>query len=395
MHRSFDLRNLVNPFVSYYLQFLIFVYGGFVGYHLVYKDEFNITFTSQLLLFYGIIVTTLVGIVLNKYYFKNQFISRNSVVIIDSPDHIVNNIFFILSFLLFLAFLKLSGFNPLKATDLGLERVKMQAGYGYLKITSQIFAYVSVPPLLFSKKNSKFYKLIIFVVTIAIFLGFGYRSQVLNFLLILFTIYYMVRPKEIKFKTFIIYGAALYFLLLLLGAIRAGVDANLIDLMNAQIAWRPFVTFLNMDTVISHYSNAEVSFLYGQSILFDLSTLIPGSWGPGSSLTYYNSVTNSMEAGGTITPTLIAILYSNLGIVGVILIMPMVPIPLMYIGYRWQRKNVITIDRLNLYVFISFALWGIIIVGFVLPFIYNIIPFLLFFYLKIFVRYALVYISQK
>lgn len=385
-------KNILNPLTIYLYNYFVLVYGGVVAYDIYYHNDFTIQAEVYYITKYGIICTLIFGILIYSFVLKGKVINTNSYRLNNQISYRSENlIFIILSIILFLYFLYATGFNFLNPEH-HFDRVSKQAGFGYLKILIISLIFVSTP-LFFYNNISLGIKIVLFLISLIILLGFGFRAQAIKFMLLLFFSYYAITKKDLQLKKLFIIGLSLYSLIVIIGILRLGITENYLDFFLRRFLWRPFITLDNFNALYESFNQDSVEFLYGKSILYDLSTVIPGAGK--SSLVYYNELVGAIDfKGATITPSINGILYSNFGLLGVIILTPIIPFFFLIVGAYLYNKKSITKDRLILYIFVIISIKGTATTGIILSIIFQIIPFYVLYLIKVNLKKLIIYVNS-
>src|SRR5690606_10289162 len=98
-------------------------------------------------------------------------------------------------------------------------------------------------------------------------------------------------------------------LVMVLGVVRQGLDFNF-ESVYRQMLWRPFVNIQNLEWVVS-FIPSEHDYFYGESMLIDLSVLLPG-YQPNFG-TYMKELMGKEFTGGSITVSFLGQLYADFG----------------------------------------------------------------------------------
>lgn len=203
-------------------------------------------------------------------------------------------------------------------TNLNSARIEAASGNGVI-VYLMALPIVAMPMLLDLYLRSNIPKseipsrvtLIILTIVAAITLfASGFRSNVITMLVCMVIMYY--GRKHITMTRLICYGLALVLVVTMLGIVRSGIDASVLDSLITEC----YVNGLNLQYIFMTFPD-RVPFQYGYTYLINLFMLMPG---PDLDFTLWlkNQIGLSFSGGG-VTPTIVGELYLNFGYIGVIL----------------------------------------------------------------------------
>lgn len=217
-------------------------------------------------------------------------------------------IMFCVAVLSMLVFYFSAGFIPLFASDGENARVAAMAGRGkYVVVAANLFSF-SI--LLTEGRMRRFYRLIIACVLL---IGTGYRSSMLELLLLYFIVYGIGDKKKYFVKTGVTV-IGLCFCYAIFGVIRSGIEWNVYSLYKP-VLWRFFVNTSNLSAIIEHFPVNQLT--YGSSIIQDISVILPGA--QETFMTSLKTIMNYQFAGGSLTPTIFGEGYYSWYFIGAIL----------------------------------------------------------------------------
>lgn len=369
-----NAKDIFNPAIFFLLGHFIFLFIALTwakNYEMM--KEVYISDVTTFYVIYSMSITTLIIAINNKIRDKRNktysvFYEWNLV----KPNHQQTAwILFFLGVFFWIFFVFKAGQIPIFSSDIENFRIEAREGMGYVTILSITFITYSGLYLAISL-NNKVRIFIILCISSFILLSFGNRAPMLYFLLFYFIflcIKYKIKINLVKVLPIALAG---YLLLVLLGAYRMNVDANLSDKFLLTLGWRPYVNLQNLDLILNYFTD----FLYGKGYWIDLYVLAPG---PDPNLgTWIKDVLRLEFDGGSVTITYLGDAFVNFGFLGVIvypIIFPLLYIKLNNIFRRiYLKNNKIHLGHAILFLTISLNLGGAVSSGILSPILYGICP---------------------
>lgn len=373
----FDLANPIVFMLDYHLFFLslgVFVY--FLGVYPAYE----IQSLSLMLVLISYILTTLSAVgtyaLLGRFVrlkFKGNSYSRYNFVVSRKSDMLADLFWLVGVALTVLVALK-SGFSALSSMLAGDgfedERVAAMSGNGVLVIPAQIFLLVGTSWIIGRSDRSLILKFVMFSVSAACMVSFGFRSGVAFLLVIafLFNLYKRVGGIPVVKSVVLAFLALSFFVLM--GVLRKG-GGDVLERFMATFFWRSFVTLYNLDVILDAYTD----FLGGEGILMELAVIVPG---PDVNLgAHLKEALGYDFPGGGITPSYIGTGYVDFGLFGALLYPALTGILVAGSYVLWP----ILVGRSGLsfllMLILSVTTSGVSAAGFVAPYLYFGIPLLL------------------
>lgn len=317
VHRFFDLKNLLNPFVFFYIYQTIFCFIA-----LSYCDLFypKIPISEELRLFIIIsYVLTFIGAFISRSLFSKagiNYVRINDITLVKNPSkafQLSGLIVFVLGVVAFLIFTFKTGGIILFADDIENERITRKAGAGLSNLIFISFLLYGYATLLLNGSRFWLVKLILFFFTAFALVSYGSRAPLLKLLIATYVILNIFSMKKVTFRKLFKIGIVLMLILAVVEAYRSNiVNANVsfFKLSMLRLSWRPFVNLQNLQKIYDYFPNKN-PFLYGESYLIDLKLFFPGS-NPNFG-TYLKNMMNWKFDGGSITTTFIGLGYLNFG----------------------------------------------------------------------------------
>lgn len=313
-NRFFDLKNLLNPFVFFYLYQTVFCFIA-LSYHDIYPIDIDKELGLFLILAY---ILTFVGALSSRYLFQKagiKYVKYNDIHIPKSPSNAFINagaILFLLALLVFFYFTYKTGGLIIFGSEIENARIEKRKGSGMINVLFISFFLYSYLVLILSKRLSKGIKFLMFLVATFALLSFGSRAPMIKLILAIFLLVGILSKKKVTISKYIWIGALAIGLVIVLGAARTNLKdgVDFWDVVVARAGWRPFVNIQNLQRIYDFFPSKH-HFLYGESYLIDLKIFLPGS-NPNFG-SHLKEIMKWQFDGGSITPTFLGIGYINFG----------------------------------------------------------------------------------
>lgn len=317
VHYFFDLKNLLNPFVFFYIYQTIFCFIALSYNELLYP---GITISAELK-FYIILayLLTFVGALASRMLFVKAGISYvrvNDIYIENKPSKAFNYsaaILFVLGVITFIYFSFKTGGIILFAEDIENERISRKVGAGLPNLIFIAFLLYGYAAILFNRTRMFAIKLLLFLFTAFALISYGSRAPLLKLIVAVFIILNVLSVKKITLQKLFKIGSVLLILMAVLEAYRSnlgGSEVSFFRLSLLRMGWRPFVNIQNLQRIYDFFPSHN-DFLYGGSYIIDFKLFLPGSH-PNFG-TYLKELMNWEFEGGSITTTFIGLGYLNFG----------------------------------------------------------------------------------
>ncbi|WP_350293402.1 O-antigen polymerase [uncultured Croceitalea sp.] len=317
VHIFFDLKNLLNPFVFFYIYQTIFCFIALSYCDLLYP---NIEISSDLKLFIVVsYVLTFVGAFISRSIFSRmgiKYVRINQISLNNAPSNtfqIAGLIVFILGVLTFIIFTFKTDGIILFAEDLENERITRKSGAGLSNLIFVAFLLYGYSIVLLNTKKSLIIKTLLFLITAFALISYGSRAPLLKLIVASYIIFLIKSSKKITLTKLFKIGILLFIILATVEAFRSnlsGSDVSFFKLSLLRLSWRPFVNIQNLQRIYDFFPNQH-DFLYGYSYLVDMKLFLPGS-NPNFG-TYLKNLMDWEFEGGSITTTFIGLSYLNFG----------------------------------------------------------------------------------
>lgn len=317
VNKFFDLRNLLNPFVFFYLYQTAFCFIA-----LAYCESWYPWIPiSPELRFYIILayILTFFGAMLSRVLFaKNgiNYIKINEIQIEKKPSkafQISGVIIFLIGILFFLIFTYKTGGVIIFADDIENDRISRKVGAGLYNLLFLSFLLYGYMIILLLKDRTYFFKTLFFLLTAFALVSYGSRAPLLKLLVASFLMITILNSKKLSLGKYLKIGLVLFLFLVAAGAIRSNFQddrVSFLTLMKFRAGWRPFVNIQNIQKIYDFFP-AQHDFLMGQSYWIDFKLFFPGS-NPNFG-TYLKELMNWDFDGGSVTTTFIGLGYLNFG----------------------------------------------------------------------------------
>ena len=377
LHRFFDIRNLLNPFVYFYLYQVAFLSMSIV---ISSQDVFKVNFGSDDMIFliWFAMNTSFLGGVLCMGLFTMAGVNRgfsidDEIIGIDRlAMQICGFLMVFLAFLLTGFFFYKTGFSAYLSGDVEFSRVEAKKGYGAVVLLAENLAIMGSSLYLVSSKKIKTSWVILLFISIFVVGFFGSRAPILKIILVSYILYYSLRNRFPSILRLMSVGVFLFIILIAIGSLRKGVGEDFFEIFVARFFWRPFVTAYNLDMILESFREP----IYGQGLLIELKTLLPG-YSPNFG-TWVKEELGLEFDGGSVTSSFIGIGHINYGVFGA-LIYPFFYGFLLNLLYFFMKSWAVTRPRLVVIAIISISYGGSSIAGIFAPTIYHVLPVIIFF----------------
>ncbi|GEM_PF-5899065 len=313
-HINYDLMNLILPINVLLYFYLFFIFGGVIL-STIYIDIIVVTNKLVCYLtacFVVIILAILTTDILKKQMFLSDVVSAK--LIVKNTKYIPNGKLFIyVGFMLFAIYYLSVGNIPLLVSGADDFRVEALKGKGYIFLVGYAFIFNGLVFNFFCnfKRGKLRESYLLFILSIIIILGSGYRGNAFKILLLLIVLYVFSKYKRIKVVKTSILILILFSLVAIVGFFRSSGQVNItLDIIVRVTLWRFFVNIYNLQN-ISNYVLYN-SILMGKTYIMDLKTLLPGY--QMSSSNYMKNVLGLKFTGGGITPTIFGESLINFGV---------------------------------------------------------------------------------
>lgn len=317
VNKYFDLKNLINPFVFFYIYQTAFCFIALSYCEIrfpripVAPDLRNFIILSYVL--------TFVGAMLSRYLFSVagiRYVRMNDIKLENRPSksfQISGLLIYFIGIFIFIIFTFKTGGIILFADDIENERITRKAGAGLYNLLFLAFMLYGYIVILLMKDSSKVLKTALFLLTAFALMSYGSRAPLLKLFIATFLMVSVMRSKKITLKKYFKIAVILFIFLVAFGAIRSNFDnpeVSFLRLMQFRASWRPFVNIQNLQKIYDFFPDQN-NFLYGYSYIIDMKLFLPGS-NPNFG-TYLKDVMNWDFDGGSVTTTFIGLGYLNFG----------------------------------------------------------------------------------
>jgi oligosaccharide repeat unit polymerase len=328
--RSWNFLNFLNPYVSFYIGFFLFVvFGGFYdGFENLYKIDIEIKIiiliSFYLILFAGeIFKLFFLGLKVNMNRFSKLSL-LNEINITSTNKYF--NFYMLLVFILGvgLSIIAFSMMNviPVLSSDVHVSRIEELSGKGFLFHPSRILIFISITyfSLLYLKTSSISLISLLMLILIGFLVLWGYaiRAEALKTIIYIIIMYLML--KKISVSNLILTLVIFLSFFLFNGLMQYARHYSLSSLMSvdfdvllrfgwANVGHRFWVQLENLQFIYHNISEAE---LMGLTYINDLFVVLPGNSVTGGVILKEYIGLNFI--GGGITPTILGEGYANFGL---------------------------------------------------------------------------------
>lgn len=388
VYRKVGIFDFYNPAVIFfYAHFLMLGVGGF--YRTLYQDVVpigdNVIYIvsfSLLSFLFGVLVSQLV------IWGRSRGASRLSVIVqpvAASRSPLMLLLTFALPIMFFLIFtMKVGGFLWLM-DDMDSMRVELRRGLGPIVLLGIASCFVCSILLIHTLRPNLFIAFSLIAIFSIIAGSYGNRAPAGFVLLSSFYYYYTTIRRPPNFWFLLIAFLVFFTFLMALNIVRQGLDFTWY-MVFAQVLWRPFVNFQNLDLL--HQAVVKYGELqYGYGFLRDLFVLIPGY--SGNNAEWIKDYLGLEFSGGGVTITYIGDLLINFSLWPVFAFV-------FFLGFIFNVSYyfmlVLGVSRCVMLI-VSFSSMAVISSGFVPPIINVLVPFLMVYFFLFFLRLFLNQIS--
>ena len=317
LNKYFDLKNLLNPFVFFYLYQTVFLFIA-----LAYCDfRFPRIPISEGLKFFIILsyVLTFLGAMFSRYIFSTmgvKYVKINDISLGSAPSksfQLSGFLVFLMGIVFFVLFTIKTGGIIIFAEDIENERITRKAGAGLYNLLFLAFMLYGYAVILLMKDKTRLVKIGLFLFTSFALISYGSRAPLLKLFIATFIIVTITNSKKLSLKQYFKIGLILFFILVAFGAIRSNFQDSRVSfftLMQFRMAWRPFVNIQNLQRIYDFFPEQN-NYLYGYSYLVDMKLFFPGS-NPNFG-TYLKDLMGWDFDGGSVTTSFIGLGYLNFG----------------------------------------------------------------------------------
>lgn len=358
--RSWNFFNFLNPYVSFYIGFFLFVvFGGFYdGFANLYEIDIEIKIailvSFYLILFAGeIFKLFFLGLKVNVNYFsKLSLLNEINITSISKSFNFYMILVFILGVGLSIIAFSMMNVIPIFSSDVHVSRIEELSGKGFLYHPSRILIFISITyfSLLYLKTSSisLISLLVLIVIGFLILWGYAIRAEALKTIIYFIIMYLMC--KKISVRNLILTSLIVLSFFLFNGLMQYARHYSLSSLMSvdfvvllefgwANVGHRFWVQLENLQFIYRNISEAE---LMGITYINDLFVVLPGKSVTGGVILKEYIGLNFM--GGGITPTILGEGYANFGLyfsLAFIFFFSLMLLFLYYWMYRFllKRKN--------------------------------------------------------
>lgn len=319
VHRCFDITNLYNPFIVFFLYHTFFLFIA-----LSYKERYTYSLTigndtiflivfSYITCIIGAVVSSVMFYKLGFKYYKLKEISFSGTQ--SAYSNYAGYVILLLGFLMSIYYIVDTGGLIFFKTDMENTRISDRQGRGLLTLLSLSFVIFGFLIILFDKR-SPLLKILLFLLSCFFLLSFGNREPMLELALMAFVLLCIYKGIRLKFKYLAIIGISIFSLMVLFGALRANSKYGVSELFMAQFGWRPFVNIQNLQWIINFFPK-KMDHLYGGTMVIEAKLFLPGS-NPNFG-TWLKDAMKLKFDGGSITTTHLGLAYINFGYAGAML----------------------------------------------------------------------------
>lgn len=342
LNKYFDLKNLLNPFVFFYLYQTVFLFIA-----LAYCDiRFPRIPISEDLKFFIILsyILTFLGAMFSRYIFSTmgvKYVKINDISLGSAPSksfQLSGFLVFLMGVVFFVLFTIKTGGIIIFAEDVENERITRKAGAGLYNLLFLAFMLYGYAVILLMKDKTRLVKIGLFLFTSFALISYGSRAPLLKLFIATFIIVTITNSKKLSLKQYFKIGLILFFILVAFGAIRSNFQDSRVSfftLMQFRMAWRPFVNIQNLQRIYDFFPEQN-NYLYGYSYLVDMKLFFPGS-NPNFG-TYLKDLMGWDFDGGSVTTSFIGLGYLNFGKVAFFIY------PLFY-GFLFNSIYQLTINK--------------------------------------------------
>lgn len=313
-NRFFDLKNLLNPFVFFYLYQTVFCFIA-LSYHHMYRLKIDPELIQLIIWAY---ILTFVGAFASRYLFEYlgvKYVRYGDLRIKSQPSRsflLSGFIVFLLGVIIFLYFTYKTGGIIIFADEVENSRIEKRKGAGMINLLFIAFIIYSYLVCFINYNLSRGIKVLLFLIAGFSLLSFGSRAPFIKLILAMFLLYGIFRQKKFSIKTFAIIATIALSIVVVLGSLRTnqaeGID--FLRILRFRAGWRPYVNIQNLQRIYDFFPEQH-NYMLGYSYLLELKIFLPGN-NPNFG-TYLKDVMDWQFEGGSITPTFLGVGYLNFG----------------------------------------------------------------------------------
>ncbi|WP_157962191.1 O-antigen polymerase [Winogradskyella aurantiaca] len=317
VNKYFDLKNLLNPFVFFYLYQTAFLFIALSYCDIRYpRIPISEDLKTFIILSY---LLTFIGAMISRYVFYTigtKYVRINEISIRSKPSksfQVSGFIVFLLGVLFFVMFTFKTGGIIIFADDIENDRITRKAGAGLYNLLFLAFMLYGYAVILLMKDKTRIIKIGLFLFTAFALISYGSRAPLLKLLIVTFIIVTIKSARKLSLKQYAKIGLVLFLILITFGAIRSNFQdsrVSFFSLMEFRMAWRPFVNIQNLQRIYDFFPEQN-NYLKGYSYLVDMKLFLPGS-NPNFG-TYLKDLMNWDFDGGSVTTSFVGLGYLNFG----------------------------------------------------------------------------------
>ena len=251
-HRFFDLKNLLNPFVFFYLYQTFFCFIALSYNEALYpRIGIDADLKQYIILAY---LLTFLGAFLSRTLFARAgitYVRINEIYVQKRPTQkfrLGGFLIFGIGILAFLIFTYKTGGIILFSDDLENERITRKAGAGLVNLIFVSFLLYGFGALLLSVSRSFLFKISLFLFVSFALISYGSRAPLLKLIITAYLLITILSKKKISFKQLAKILIVLFAILAAFEAYRSNVDSDVgfLKLSALRLSWRPFVNIQNL-----------------------------------------------------------------------------------------------------------------------------------------------------
>lgn len=378
VHRRFNLYNFFNPFVMFFIFHAVFLYIGWFFYLLFYQNLIVVNPLTMVYVCTSLTISVVAAITVDTLYSlqggrTNKFPSCVQVSRTENRfSELVGLFVFLVGVCFLLLFYLKAGSIPLLHENSETFRIEARKGMGYVTLLG--IGFVTFGAMVLATVSRDRVASFMFIgMGVALVLGLGNRAPAFKIILAAAVLRLFWMGKKIPVRKLLLLGGVLYFLLVLIGALRTETAEGvpLFQVIGARFFWRPIVNFTNISLILDHFSFDNI--IWGKGFIQDISVLLPG-YQPNFG-TWLKDELGLTFAGGSVTPTYIGEAYVNFGLIGVVAA-PFIYGAFLQILYIATAGKGVTPVRSVVLLTISLSLMGIANMGIITPMLYGVAVYL-------------------
>lgn len=313
-NKFFDLKNLLNPFVFFYLYQTVFCFIA-LSYYEMFRQDIAQELQNFIIIAYFL---TFFGAMLSRYLFQKagvKYVRYKEIAIEKTASNsflLSGLIVFLIGIIIFSYFTYKTGGVIIFADEVENSRIEKRKGAGMINLLFVAFLLYGYLIIMLNRYLSKGIKFLLFLPVAFALLSFGSRAPIIKLLLAVFLLHGIISNKKYSIKTFAILALGSLAIVVVLGSLRTNQAEGIefIRIMRFRAGWRPFVNIQNLQRIYDFFPEYH-KHMYGYSYITELKIFLPGH-NPNFG-TYLKEVMNWEFEGGSITPTFLGIGYINFG----------------------------------------------------------------------------------